>query len=600
MSSAGLGGFTSGLASGLQAGISLGIQIKKSNAKVESDKAKLDASVKKDNIKNAKYMKSESDELYKLKAEIDKYQVEGDGNVDGTNALIKDYNARLEASNIFWQNTETNDAMKGLYSNLYQGLTPIGSKVSTISHDGKDYVISSDMDGNVEGLGNLESIQNNINDNPDKFKRGDDGQLMYSGKDGDVPIGMGNKNYYHTEDTKPTDMTSGWTQYNKDHPNAQLDKATYKNTIWSPSNEGKDSDMKSSWKQYNLDNPNKKVSMSDYKNNIWSPDSGSKPSDMKSAWLTYNKTNPDAKISMEEFKTTKWNDKANSKPIMKKALDKNTNEQVFVSSSDIANDTENRYVPIETKAKLTAMERGASKYNEDNPEKTLSIADYKNNIWDIKNSNVTVSKNTPTRVNPAGSSYYMKEDGTPFLDKDGKIMFKSMSKEDVDLKKSKAGLETIFKTLDQGYDSAMKNPNAIGSLGSSPFSFIQNNINDYLKIPTKDRLDRSVLTQFNGSLIAEMRSAVESGVMTDADYKRYVSKVPNENDSPKEFHDKYVRLKNMMKFDASKKAKALGSNWENRIYKEFQRKNKQEASEQKYIYSADRTKRKLNPNYKAK
>lgn len=148
---------------------------------------------------------------------------------------------------------------------------------------------------------------------------------------------------------------------------------------------------------------------------------------------------------------------------------------------------------------------------------------------------------------PNGSVIYTEADGTPKLDKYGKKMYKSRSKEEKAMLEKSASMEGILETLDRGFDVVVNNPETVGSLGNNTADWVANNINDILKIPTKTRLEREKLLQFTEPLAAQMRDAVESGVMTDRDLQRYLKMLPQVDDAPESYKSKYKTLRDDLK-----------------------------------------------------
>lgn len=148
---------------------------------------------------------------------------------------------------------------------------------------------------------------------------------------------------------------------------------------------------------------------------------------------------------------------------------------------------------------------------------------------------------------PNGSVIYTEADGTPKLDKYGKKMYKTRSKEEKEMLEKGATMEGILDTLNRGFEVVINNPETVGSLGNNPADWIGNNINDILKIPTKTRLEREKLLQFTEPLAAQMRDAVESGVMTDRDLERYLKMLPQIDDSPESYKSKFKTLRDDLK-----------------------------------------------------
>ncbi len=146
-----------------------------------------------------------------------------------------------------------------------------------------------------------------------------------------------------------------------------------------------------------------------------------------------------------------------------------------------------------------------------------------------------------------GSVIFTEADGTPKLDKNGKKMYKSKSKEAKDLTEKAATMEGILVTLDRGYEVVSNDPATVGSLGNNPADWIGNILNDIIKVPTKTRLEREKLIQFTEPLAASLRSAVETGVMTEADLQRYLKMLPQLDDAPESYKSKYNTVRKDLK-----------------------------------------------------
>jgi hypothetical protein len=65
-------------------------------------------------------------------------------------------------------------------------------------------------------------------------------------------------------------------------------------------------------------------------------------------------------------------------------------------------------------------------------------------------------------------------------------------------------------------------------------NWVGNQVNDIIKEPTADRLNRNQIEALGGVIAAGLRKGLESGVMTESDYERYQKLVPNVDDSPQE------------------------------------------------------------------
>lgn len=179
-------------------------------------------------------------------------------------------------------------------------------------------------------------------------------------------------------------------------------------------------------------------------------------------------------------------------------------------------------------------------------------------ITRIGGEKFTITSKTPTIATPDGSVVYADENGNALVhEKTGKPIYKTVSKKAQEITEGGASFKSIINTLDKGFDKVMKSPDSIGSIGSSPVDFVVNNVNDFIKLPTKDRLARSQLQQFDGAIAAELRKMVESGVMTEPDFQRYVNMMPSENLSVKEYKQKYNLLKKDLKKKYLNKSRAF-------------------------------------------
>ncbi len=137
-------------------------------------------------------------------------------------------------------------------------------------------------------------------------------------------------------------------------------------------------------------------------------------------------------------------------------------------------------------------------------------------------------------------------------------MVKDQGKTMTDFNTGLANISSSLGELDNMTNTVNRNPNAVGSFGENTLNWIGNNINDIFKASTDDRLDRSGIQAYTGKLAAQLRSAVETGVMTKDDVERYMKIMGNEDDSPQEFIKKNNELKNTLIKDMSNRAKAYG------------------------------------------
>lgn len=154
-----------------------------------------------------------------------------------------------------------------------------------------------------------------------------------------------------------------------------------------------------------------------------------------------------------------------------------------------------------------------------------------------------ISSKTPTIAQSDGSIAYADSDGKALLDDNGKIMLKTASTKAQDLTESGAVKESIFNQLGLMMEAVENNPSAVGSVGENPIDWIMNNVNDISKIDSDDRTTRERLDQFSGAISAQLRKLTgETGVMTESDFERYVKMMPNKNDSPKAYANKYKNL----------------------------------------------------------
>jgi len=148
---------------------------------------------------------------------------------------------------------------------------------------------------------------------------------------------------------------------------------------------------------------------------------------------------------------------------------------------------------------------------------------------------------------PNGSVVFSDSEGIPLRDANGKMMYKTRSKEAKGMIEKAASVKSILNTLDNGYEVVKNDPTTVGSIGNNPADWIGNVLNDIAKVPTDTRLQREALIQFTEPLAATMRSINETGVMTDRDLVRYLNMLPQLDDSPKSYKSKYETLRKDIK-----------------------------------------------------
>lgn len=176
----------------------------------------------------------------------------------------------------------------------------------------------------------------------------------------------------------------------------------------------------------------------------------------------------------------------------------------------------------------------------------------------VASGDVPISSKTPTISLPNGTTVYADYSGNPIL-KNGQPIVKDYSKFGLDVPSTVANEQATVDSLTKLDEAVTARPEAIGSVGTGLLNYIQNNINDFLKIPTDDRLARNKIAATAGVLSANIRSMYENGVMTEPDFERYKKLVPNENDSVEEYKSKLKILKADMVQNYTSKAKAQGT-----------------------------------------
>ena len=171
-----------------------------------------------------------------------------------------------------------------------------------------------------------------------------------------------------------------------------------------------------------------------------------------------------------------------------------------------------------------------------------------------------INKDTAT-VADAQGNYYVDGKGNPFLDDKGEKVYKSKTAQAATNVESKASYNQLMSRLNTMNSKIKENPNAIGSIGSNPISFLVNNAQDFINIPTEDNLTRGQLDGYASTMIATIRaSSGENGVMTKDDADRIVKLIPSKNDSIDMFKQKVGILKDELVATAKIRDKAYGPN----------------------------------------
>ena len=269
------------------------------------------------------------------------------------------------------------------------------------------------------------------------------------------------------------------------------------------------------------------------------------------------------------------------KGIQDKILAENPNlsQKDSLSNSAIAS-----YEKQQKGASVTDLRAAHSEHNTNNPNNKLTLAEFKTQVWTPKKAKyavyttptgvqyrmnketgemttlegATISSKTPTVATTDGSIAYADTDGNALVDDNGNILYKTISKKSQDITEAGAIKESLFAQLDLMGEAIKENPNAVGSIGENFTDFVGNVANDVLKIDTVDRETRERLDQFSGAIAAQLREmSGEAGVMTEPDFERYVSMMPNKNDSPKAYANKLKRLKSDLKAKYGNQIKAF-------------------------------------------
>lgn len=135
---------------------------------------------------------------------------------------------------------------------------------------------------------------------------------------------------------------------------------------------------------------------------------------------------------------------------------------------------------------------------------------------------------------PTGQNVYVDNTGKPIMDEQGQYLVKSMNEHIVKKSESLKNIKNTMRELDDIINRVKTNPDSVGSIGSGLGNWIGNQIQDIIKAPTTDRLNRNQIEAKGGVIAAGLRKGVESGVMTDKDFERYMKLVPSVDDSPQE------------------------------------------------------------------
>ncbi len=147
---------------------------------------------------------------------------------------------------------------------------------------------------------------------------------------------------------------------------------------------------------------------------------------------------------------------------------------------------------------------------------------------------------------PSGDNVYVDRQGTPIRNAQGQYLVKSRSKEGAEKAETNKGIANTMRSLDNIISRVQSNPESVGSIGSDFGNWVGNQINDIIKAPTGTRLNRNQIEAKGGVIAAGLRKGVESGVMTQPDFERYMKLVPDVNDSPQEAVYKGQQLMNTL------------------------------------------------------
>jgi len=143
---------------------------------------------------------------------------------------------------------------------------------------------------------------------------------------------------------------------------------------------------------------------------------------------------------------------------------------------------------------------------------------------------------------PSGETVYVDASGNPYKNSNGQYLVQKQGEAMKHNNTVKSMTETIGQ-LDNIVARIKANPGSVASIGSDFGEWVGNNLNDILKAPTTDRLNRNQIAANGGVIAAGLRKGLESGVMTDKDFDRYMKLVPDVNDSPQEAIYKATQLK---------------------------------------------------------
>ncbi len=135
---------------------------------------------------------------------------------------------------------------------------------------------------------------------------------------------------------------------------------------------------------------------------------------------------------------------------------------------------------------------------------------------------------------PTGQNVYVDNKGTPYRNEQGQYLVNSVNEKVVEKNATDKGIRDTMRELDDILLRVERNPDSVGSMGSGLGNWVGNQIQDIVKAPTEDRLNRNQIEAKGGVIAAGLRKGVESGVMTESDFDRYMKLVPNVDDSPQE------------------------------------------------------------------
>lgn len=155
-----------------------------------------------------------------------------------------------------------------------------------------------------------------------------------------------------------------------------------------------------------------------------------------------------------------------------------------------------------------------------------------------------IEKDTPVMELTTGETVYMNPmNGQPIVDANGNHIVKSRSKFNLGLPEAQSQEQSMMDSIGRIENLIERSDGAMASFGSSPMDWTGNLFNDYIfKSPTEDRLAREKIKSQSEAMVATLRNAKESGVMTQADFERYRRLVPDVDTEPKEA---LIKLRNL-------------------------------------------------------